>query len=421
MSPELSDVKPIPAELPGRGNGKFAAVPDRFARCGAVLQLVASGEATTVSQVAKQLSVVRSTAAERLERLVAHGLLVPHDEPLVGRGRPSVQYRFNASAGIIAAAQVGLSGMRTALTDLSGGVIASETVDIDLGLGPRAVLDALIQLWEEQLGRVGRKRSHLRGAGVGLPTPIELATIRQAATDEDLRWTECDVVEYLESRLGLPVVGDQDVNLMALAEHRFAHPESKVLACVKVGTAIGCGLVVHGEVLRGVASLAGEIAHTPVSGNTKQCQCGNTGCLNTSASGRALVERLVSTRGEVALTAREIAALAQDGDAETIQFIRQAGRDLGKVLGGVVNLLNPDIVAIWGYLDDAGDYLLAGVRESIYTAAHPLVSQSLTISHASLGDDAGVRGAALAVLEQILAPEAIDRWIYDVERALILT
>src|SRR5699024_10736602 len=99
----------------------------------------------------------------------------------------------------------------------------------------------------------------LRGVGVGLPTPIELGSIRRPTSDEDLRWTESEVIEHLESRLELPVVSDQDVNLMALAEHRIAHPDSKILACVKVGTAIGCGLVVHGQVLQGVASLAGEI------------------------------------------------------------------------------------------------------------------------------------------------------------------
>src|SRR5699024_1331706 len=125
---------------------------------------------------------------------------------LVGVGRPSVQYRFNSSAGIVAAAQIGLSGMRTALTDLSGGVIASETVDIDLDIGPRAVLDALIHLWDEQLGQAGHDRSHLRGVGVGLPTPIELGSIRRPTSDEDLRWTESEVIEHLESRLELPVV-----------------------------------------------------------------------------------------------------------------------------------------------------------------------------------------------------------------------
>lgn len=403
----------LQVSAPAREGGE--SVPVRSSRAGEVLHLVRSGAAATTSQIAALMSVARSTVTERIELLVRNGLLVPDGEVALGRGRPPVRYAFNARAGLVLAVQLGMSGSRVALTDLSGRVLVSRTVDVDLTLGPPQVFATLIDTLDEHLTGIGATRDQLRGVGLGVPGRTELAAVRTSGDDRTRPWDDFDVAGHVREALGVPVYVDQDVNLMALAEHRSSFPGAKVFACVKVGTTIGCGIVIDDQVFRGGTGLAGEIAHTPVKGSTAQCDCGNQGCLNATASGAALVTRLRSEDGSSAVSARELSQRAAAGDVGAIQAIRQAGREVGEVLAGVVNLLNPEALAVWGYLDDAGDYLLAGVREAIYTGALPAASESVTIAHAALGDDAGVQGAATAVLEELLKPSVVDGWIHEAE------
>ncbi len=361
------------------------------------------------------MSVARSTVSERIALLLRNDLLVPAGEVALGRGRPSVRYAFNAQAGLVLTVQLGMSGSRVALTDLSAHVLASRTVDADLTLGPEAVFDTVIETLEDHLRGIGADRTHLRGVGLGVPSSTELAAIH-ASDEEQLRpWANFDVVRHVQELLAVPVYVDQDVNLLALAEHRSSWPSAKVFACVKVGTSIGCGIVIDGQVFRGGNGLAGQIAHTPVAGSTAQCDCGNVGCLNATASGAALVAKLRSATDFSGTSTRELSQRARAGDVTAIQAIRQAGRDVGEVLAGVVNVLNPEALAVWGYLDDAGDYLVAGIRESIYASALSAAGEALTITHATLGSDAGIRGAATAVIEKFLEPAALDGWIHQAE------
>lgn len=386
-------------------------VPTRIARTGEVLALVRRGAAATVAELAELMSVARSTVSERVELLVRNGLLVRMGPSAVGRGRPSVRYAFNPAAGITLAVQLGLSGARLAVTDLSGSVLTSKTVDVDLKRGPRDVLEALFASLNDQMEQIGAGPADVRGVGLGIPANAELASIAVSDKSQTHQWDGFDFAGYVRGVLGTPAYVDRDVNLLALAEQRSSWPEAKVFACVKAGTSIACGVVIDGEVLRGTSGLAGEIAHTRVTDSMAQCDCGNRGCLGATAGGEALVARLNHDGLKVAST-RDIAHRARRGDVAAIHAVRQAGRELGEVLAGVVNLLNPEVLAVWGYLDDAGEYLLAGIRESIYTAALPEASESLTVTHASLGNDGGVRGAATAVVEQILDPTAVDAWIH---------
>ena len=390
-------------------------IPVRLSRAGEVLQLVRSGTASTTSEIAATMSVARSTVSERIALLLRNGLLVPDGEVAPGRGRPSVRYAFNAQAGLVLTVQLGMSGSRVALMDLSAEVLASRTVDVDLSLGPEHVFDTVIGALVEHLRSLDADRTQLRGVGLGVPSSTELAAIHTSGAGQARGWAGFDVAAHVQDLLAVPVYVDQDVNLLALAEQRSSWPGAKVFACVKVGTSIACGIVIDGQVFRGGSGLAGQIAHTPVAGSTAQCDCGNVGCLNATASGAALVTKLRSVSDFSGSSTRELSQQARAGDLAAIQAIRQAGRDVGEVLAGVVNALNPEVLAVWGYLDDAGDYLLAGVRESIYASALSAAGEALTITHASLGSDAGIRGAATAVIERFLEPSAIDGWIHQAE------
>ncbi|WP_323181806.1 ROK family protein [Streptomyces sp. NBC_00424] len=140
------------------------------------------------------------------------------------------------------------------------------------------------------------------------------------------------------------------------------------------------------------------------------CPCGNTGCLEAIAGGGALAAHLRNA-GLDAADGRDVVRLVRAGNPVAIQMIRQAGRDIGDVLASLVNFFNPGVIIIGGDISEAGEHLLAGVREVIYSRSLPLATQHLSIRGRGLDDRAGVIGAAVMVIEHTLSPEAVDQAI----------
>ena len=112
-------------------------------------------------------------------------------------------------------------------------------------------------------------------------------------------------------------------------------------------------------------------------------------------------------------TAREVSELADRGVLEAVQAVRGAGRQIGEVMAAAINLLNPDVIAVWGYLVDTGDQFLAGMQEAIYKTALPASARAVSLARPPHGDDAGLRGAALTVIDSTLSPEAIDAFVAE--------
>ncbi len=382
-------------------------VPPRFARAGEVLDLLRRSPASSTSDLAAALGVARSTVAERLDILGRHGLVTSGTETSQGRGRPAARWAFNPSAGVTLTGQVGVSGVRVAVTDLAGEVLGSEQLEQDLAAGPDALCDLLQKGFAQALANAGRAGTRVFGIGIGLPGEVEFYG---SPGDGGASWSASSFGERLSEVFGCPVFVDRDVNLMALGEREAYWPESRMFLCLKVGTVIACGLVVEGRIVRGAAGRTGEIGHVKVRDSDLPCTCGSTGCLNTVAGGAALAESL-GRQGFEAHSARDLAALARSGVVEASQALRRAGRQTGEVVAAMVNLLNPDVITAWGYLVDAGDQFLAGMHEAIYRAALPSAARPLVLEPARLGERAGVRGAALAVIEHTLSPRHVDRLV----------
>lgn len=392
-----------PAGRPGRGR----PAPARVVRAGEVLDLVRRGQATTISGLSSAMGMARSTVTERVEALVSLGMLRESDDLAGGRGRPATTYRFDPSAGVVLGAQIGMSGMRVAVGDLAGDILATRSVDVAIGRGPETVLRLLEGELDLAMAEVGRTRADVMGVGVGVPGRIELETASDVGTGTSRPWLDYPLEDRLARAFGVPVVLDRGVALLTIAEHRAVYPDAAVVLGVKVGTVVECGVVVGGRVVGGGSGLAGEIGHTAVAGHDVRCVCGNQGCLNAVAGGAALVSALQAQGLEVS-SARDVAALALRGVVPAAQAVRESGRLVGEVVAGAVNLLNPDVVVVWGYLADAGDQLFAGLRESLYRLGVPAATQHVRVEPATLGDDAGIRGAVTTAVEEVLLPHRVD-------------
>jgi predicted NBD/HSP70 family sugar kinase len=221
-------------------------------------------------------------------------------------------------------------------------------------------------------------------------------------------WDRFDVPGWVQQHLEVPVLVDNDVNIMALGERAFAWPQTEHLIFVKVATGIGSGVISGGLLQRGAQGIAGDIGHVQIArGAGVPCHCGNRGCLEAMASGPAIAGAL-RLAGVNVENGQQVVDLVKRGNIEAIQAIRQAGRDIGEVLTACVSLVNPSVIAIGGSMAQAGEHLIAGVREVVYTRSMPLATEHLSIVQSSAGSNAAVIGASMLAIHHALSPENID-------------
>jgi len=239
-----------------------------------------------------------------------------------------------------------------------------------------------------------------------VPGPVEPGRGRVTQPPIMPGWDGYPIDAHLEARFGAPVLVDNDANLMALGEHRARYPDTAALVVVKASTGIGAGMVIGGEVYRGIDGGAGDIGHVRLAGHPDAvCQCGAHGCLAAVASGRA-VARALTEAGIPATSGRDVRDLLARGDVTALRLTQAAGRVIGEVMATVVCLLNPGVLLIGGAL--ASSALISGVRETLYPLSLPRATRHLDVRLASLGEGAGIIGMTRMVVDQVFAPRAVD-------------
>jgi glucokinase-like ROK family protein len=277
----------------------------------------------------------------------------------------------------------------------------------DIRSGPKAVLQRVSEVLAKFKAEGAYER--LQAIGIGVPGPVSFRDGVPVSPPIMPGWDRYPVREVLGREHGCPVVVDNDVNIMAIGEHYggVAHTVDNLLF-VKIGTGIGCGIYLGGQVYRGTDGCAGDIGHIQVDDDGPVCSCGNIGCLEALFSGAALArDALAAARSGQSpalaerlaasgmLAALDVAAGAAEGDAVCIQLIREGGRRVGTVLAGLVSFINPSIIVIGGGLAGLGHVLLAEIRSVVYRRSLPLATGNLPVVMSELGARAGVVGAAV--------------------------
>ena len=380
----------------------------RTTGAGEMFQLLRDGQPRTRADLATVTGQARSTIAARVDLLIAARLVAPVGEASSTGGRPPVTFAFNPAARIVLAVDLGATHVSIAVTDLAQNVLAEQHEPIGIAAGPDAVLGHVADVGIDLVSRAGRAMTDLVSVGVGLPGPVEHSTGRPIDPPIMPGWDDADVPGHLGPLLGAAVLVDNDVNLMALGEHSAVWPGVDHLLFIKVATGIGAGIIIDGRIRRGAQGAAGDLGHIAVPGGPPlPCRCGNSGCLEAIASGQAVADALRAT-GVTAANSSDVVALVRAGDLAASHAVRAAGRDIGKVLASCVSLLNPSVIVVGGIVSDAGEHLLAGIREVVYRRSLPLATQHLRIVTTATKGRAGMIGASVMAAEHVLAPDAID-------------
>jgi glucokinase-like ROK family protein len=390
-----------------------------------VLDFVRAHGSTTRPTLVRATGLSRAVVTQRVAELLDYGLLVEGELGASTGGRAPRLLRFPAEAGHLLVADLGATSVDVALADLSGAILGHIQEPCDIAAGPEPVLARIEELFVRSLATAESRPGSLWGIGLGLPGPVEFDSGRPVAPPIMPGWDRFAVRERF-AKYHVPVWVDNDVNIMALGERRagIARGHDNVVF-IKIGTGIGAGIIVKGELHRGAQGCAGDVGHMQVTADPGiVCRCGKVGCLEALAGGGALgrdgetaardgrsrfLAAVLDEKGSV--EAEDIARGATHGDQACVELLTNAGRLVGHMLASVVNFFNPSLIVIGGGVAGSGDLLLATIRETVYRRSLPLATRELAVKRSVLGDRAGVVGAAAIVTDELFRPSHLTQWL----------
>jgi len=390
----------------------ISARPDTVGQ-GQLLRLLRDEGPRSRAELGELAGMARSKLEAELVRLKQVGLVQEGGKAASRGGRRSTLVELSSFlhfGGI----DLGATSIRVAIMGAELQVEAHVAEPMEIRRGPEQVLARAGELIE----KLARDRGvQLTGIGVGVPGPVRFLDGMPVSPPIMPGWHEYPVRDLLARRFGCPVLVDNDVNVMAVGEHWGGVAKSvDNYLFVKIGTGIGCGIMIRGQVYRGIDGCAGDIGHINVDPDGPVCACGNSGCLEAMFGGAALVrDALAAARsgaspplaerlaGKQAITPEDVGQCAAEGDPVAIGLIRNGGRRVGLVLAGLVSFFNPSMIVIGGGLAGLGHLLLAEIRGVVYRRSLPLATGNLPIVLSELGPSAGAVGAAVMISDHVFS------------------
>jgi glucokinase-like ROK family protein len=385
----------------------------------ALLQTVFWSAGSSRHALSSQLEFSRSKANNLVAGLLDQGLLEEAGLQASSGGRRPESLSLAGGLGVVLGADLGATSLDVAVMRPDLTVLARHGEEADVRAGPGVVLARVLALFRELLKQCGASPRQVLGIGIGVPGPVDFASGQLVNPPLMPDWDGFSVPDYFRESFSAPVFVDNDVNLMALGELWRLQRSLQDFIVIKVGTGIGCGIVCHGEVYRGANGSAGDVGHICVDHDGPRCHCGNVGCVEAMAAGPAIARMATEAaeRGESpvlaevlrtngSITAVDVGQASRNGDAAANAIIQRAGTLLGQMLASVVNFFNPSHVFIGGGVTQVGPLFLASVRQSVYHRSLALSTRHLEIQYTPLGGQAGLTGAGVLAVHEVLKASA---------------
>ena len=304
---------------------------------------------------------------------------------------------------------LGGTNLRTAVVASDGEILdkhkeATKAVD-----GWMKVVARLIDNIKRQLEIGAQKGAKVVAVGVGAPGVILVDKGIVVKSPNFPDWNNLPLKNELEKALSIPVFIENDANAAALGEKwRGAGRDIRSMIHLTLGTGVGGGIILDNKIWHGADGMAGEIGHMTLIPDGRQCTCGNTGCLEMYASARGIVQSFreelerqkLSAAGDLKeVTSEKVYQAAREGDAVARRVMKDMGRMLGIGIASLINIFNPERVVIGGGVKDAWPLFIGATHEEIMKRAFQVPAERTEIVPSSLGDDAGMVGAAAVALE----------------------
>ena len=291
-------------------------------------------------------------------------------------------------------------------------VIGEQILSLTISHG-LSIIDPIVEFTENIIRENQIPRDKILGIGIEMPGMVDSET----GINKTYMVSDRPLAEVFQEKFGLEVLIENDAKTRAFAELRFglAHSKRNVLV-IHLDWGIGLGIIVNGKLYKGRDGFAGEFGHLPMVDNGILCKCGKQGCLETIASGTAIVriarEGMKAGRSSVLaqlldedlekIEIRNVVQAASMGDQYSISILANVGHWLGKGFAYLIQIFNPELIILGGRMAEAGQFIMPPIQQSIHSFCNPELSNEIEIRISELGSQAGTQGAASLLLERVM-------------------
>lgn len=371
-----------------------------------------------------------STRREQAHKtpLQLQGTSAHNSGPLAPGAVSRMTGKLLATQGYVIGVEISGSGSRqsVALADLEGTILHRVRRPLDYAPDPEIVLNLIDEMLAEVMTPERLREGRVLRVGVAVGGLVDATQGIVRTLHHALGWNDFPLQDYLEEKLDIPCIIDNNANAAALAEVLYGAASGgegspraieRVALYVGLGRGIGGGLVVNGKIYHGVSSTAGEIGHLLVKEDGPKCSCGGYGHLEAIASAQAISRRMIGlsvehpeteaaiqrvTGGRAErITAEQVFRLAAAGDKVAQSIVENVHTYLGIALANIIHLINPSIIILGGQVAQAGDLLIAPLRARIDDLCLAAASQSVRLVQGTLGTEANIVGAVTLALQDI--------------------
>ena len=359
-----------------------------------ILKLIYERGSISRQEISKIIGLTPATVTNITGELLEDGFIMelPSFEEKAGSGRKAIPLAINPSSGYVIGVDIGPRIVRISTSDLLGHLSNIDTIQYDDQTEER-----LLELLIEKLKVLIEDRDIL-GIGIGIPGLVDTVS-GELKFSPNLGWRNLKLAKPIRDALGLPVVVENNVKTMALAEKWFGKgKKSNNFVLVYVSLGIGAGVIIDGKIYRGANNGAGEIGHTVVSEDGEICNCGKRGCLETFASARAIIKKFKGVSGDEDSDINEIKIAIEKGENRAIEIVENAGYYLGIGISNLVNMFDPEMIILSGRVIRLGKALLDPMRKSLENRLFS--TNKIRIEISELGKEIGLYGASALALQK---------------------
>jgi glucokinase-like ROK family protein len=375
----------------------------------AVVDLIRfAGKPISRTDIAQEMGLTRASVTIIINDLIENDILLESESRSTRSGRPPVVLEINPRSGRVAAIDVGATHLSVALGDFSAQILDETEQPFRIADGPEPCLEVADRALKSILEKNGLKVSDLSAIGLSVPGPVitEIGMVMSPPIMPG--WDRFPIRARLEKLWKVPLTLNNDANFGALGEWVYgAGRGEKNLAFIKVGSGVGAGLIINQQIYGGTTGSAGEIGHLTIDENGPLCTCGNHGCLEAFAGGKAIEiqaqklavsgkRTLLSDSNVKNITVRDVADVARRGDLAAQEILNRSGTFIGIAVAGLINLINPSVVIIGGGVAEVGDLLTAPIRKVVRERSLRASEHAVKITTAMLGRRSTLIGAMVA-------------------------
>jgi predicted NBD/HSP70 family sugar kinase len=369
-----------------------------------VFQTVLVHGPLTRTEIGRRTGLSSGAVTKAATPLLDDGWIAELGRPVADRpaGRPATLVAVRGERARFLGVKVTADELIGVSVDLTGKPLAARRAGLD-SRDVDSVVRAIARLVRPLVAvPKAAQAAEIHGLGVTISGDVDRET-GSVHHSPFLNWHGVPLAQLVESATGIPTVIENDVRALTVAEQWFgAGAGVASFAVVTVGTGIGCGLFVNGQVVSGAHGVAGEIGHLPVGGADRMCTCGNTGCVEAVAATQPIVEQARQATGNMRLSMTEAVRLAHDGNPAVRAIFTRAGHALGLALASVANLIGPELIIISGEGVGSYDLFAEQIRTTFTAQAFGAAADCKIIVRPLPFEEWARGGAAVAVLRLVV-------------------